>query len=261
MEMVKMISVLRILAFLALVIGFKAAEEYDYTGARGPSHWGDLKEEWKTCGDGRQQSPIDVLKRNIEISPNLGELQTSYKEANASLKNNGHDVMLRWAKGAGSIQVDGVNFTLRQCHWHSPAEHLIGGTRYPLEIHMVHQPADNKTVVIGILYKYGKPDTFLAQVLPFISEAEESLGMIDPKHIKFGSRKYYTYTGSFTTPPCTEGVTWIIIHKVRSVSRDQVRNLIAAVHDGFGKNARPIQSENGRTIELYMPQHGASKHI
>ncbi|KAH9299023.1 hypothetical protein KI387_030705, partial [Taxus chinensis] len=110
---------------------------------------------------------------------------------------------------------------------------------YPLEIHMVHQTKDNKTVVIGILYKYGRHDTFLAELMDqmaaisqgMIPGAEETLGIVDPKHIKLGSRKYYRYTGSLTTPPCTEGVIWIIVDKVRTVSRDQVKTLKMAVHD------------------------------
>ncbi|GLJ47573.1 hypothetical protein SUGI_1004620 [Cryptomeria japonica] len=265
-----MLSVLRNLVFVTLIMGCKAAkaEEFNYNGVRGPSHWGDLKEEWKTCGQGRHQSPIDVIKRDIEIYPNLGKLHKSYKAANASLVNRGHYIMVRWAKGAGTIHVDGTNFTLRQCHWHSPAEHTIYGRRYPLEIHMVHQTEDNRTAVIGILYKYGRHDTFLAELMNQMSalshemepEAEETLGIIDPKQIKLGSRKYYRYTGSLTTPPCTEGVIWIIVDKVRTVSRDQVRNLVMAVHDGFGRNARPTQSENGRIVELYTPRYGNSKN-
>ncbi|GLJ47577.1 hypothetical protein SUGI_1004670 [Cryptomeria japonica] len=268
----KMFYAFAVLFFLALEMGFKSATEgveFDYSGARGPSHWGDLKEEWKTCGHGRHQSPIDIVERNVEIYPNLGQLHKSYKAANASLKNRGHDIMVRWAEGAGTIHVDGTNFTLLQCHWHSPAEHTIHGRRYPLEIHLVHQTDDNRTVVIGILYEYGRQDPFLSELMDQISAlshhmeagAEETLGIIDPKHIKLGSRKYYRYTGSLTTPPCTEGVIWIIVDKVRTVSRDQVRKLAMAVHDGLGKNSRPTQLENGRVVELYTPRHGISKHI
>ncbi|GLJ32143.1 hypothetical protein SUGI_0647210 [Cryptomeria japonica] len=125
---------------------------------------------------------------------------------------------------------------------------------------MVHQTADNKTVVIGILYKYGKPDIFLAELRNEIqslshnttTEAEESLGMIGPKHIKFGSRKYYTYIGSFTTLPCIEGVTWIIMHKVRSVSREQVRNLIAIVHDQHHHNVVGAEYHGGCSTTATM---------
>eukprot|EP00253_Pinus_taeda_P007084 PITA_07084 len=250
---------------LIMVIKVHGADtelDFAYEGARGPSHWGDLKEEWRTCDNGKEQSPIDLVMKNIEIFPSLGKLQKSYRAANASLKNRGHDIMVRWAEGAGTIRIDGTSFTLVQCHWHSPAEHTINGKRYPLEIHMVHKSVDNQTVVIGILYKYGRHDTFLAELMNKMASlshemeagAEEALGVIDPKHIKLGSRKYYRYIGSLTTPPCTEGVIWIIVKKVRTVSRDEVREIIGAIHDGYGKNARPTQPANGRSIEMYTPR-------
>jgi len=252
-----------ILLFIARVQSQEVEDESEFQykeGPKGPEHWGELKEEWKACGNGTQQSPIDVVKRNAKVSPDMGGLRRFYRPANASLLNRGHDIMLKWPKGAGSIEIDGKRFTLNQCHWHTPAEHTVDGKRHPLEVHLVHQAEDDEITVVGIHYKFGRPDTFLAELMDEImaitdmEPPEEALGVVNPKHIKFGSRKYYQYTGSLTTPPCTEGVIWNVLHKVRTVSRNQLKALQAALHDVYGENARPIQSTNGRVVDMYTPR-------
>eukprot|EP00253_Pinus_taeda_P031359 PITA_31359 len=253
-----------VVGLIAQVAAGSEAESFDYKNdRRGPKHWGDLQKDWKACADGKHQSPIDLVSQNVKIFSRLGRLQRNYHAANATLINPGPYLMVSWPSGAGTIRVNGSNFTLFQCHWHSPSEHAINGRRYPLEIHMVHKSSNNKTAVIAILYEYGRHDTFLGELTDEIvaiagmkaAEEKEALGIVDPMHIKFGSRKYYRYIGSLTTPPCTEGVIWTIVKKVRTVSREQVRDLIKAANDGFEKNARPLQKENGRVIGLYNPRH------
>ncbi|KAJ6839609.1 alpha carbonic anhydrase 7-like [Iris pallida] len=169
--------------------------------------------------------------------------------------------MLRFEEDAGSISINGTEYRLRQLHWHSPSEHTFRGRRYSLELHMVHQTPDDKNVaVVGILYKLGRPDPFLAEMEGYIKkledlvEKEEKVGTVDPRHVKRGSRKYYRYMGSLTVPPCTEGVVWTIVRKIRTVSRKQMNLLREAVHDHFNPNARPIQEINGRTVNLFRPK-------
>ncbi|KAJ4800954.1 Alpha carbonic anhydrase [Rhynchospora pubera] len=227
----------------------------------GPEHWGELNENWTMCGTGHQQSPIDLLNERVQVNPNLGRLIRSYRPANATMKNRGHDIELKWHEDAGTIQIDGYYYLLTQLHWHSPSEHTINGKRYEMEMHMVHQTSDGKKIaVIGFLYEYGHPDPFLAEMEPYIKEVgnlkdeEESVGIVDPRKIKLGSRKYYRYIGSLTTPPCTEGVTWTIVKKIRTVSREQLHLLKDAVHDEAHDNARPIQSIYDRMINMYRPQ-------
>ncbi|GLJ05636.1 hypothetical protein SUGI_0021910 [Cryptomeria japonica] len=261
-------NVLLLLGLLLCIAGVRTQEvederEFTYIVGEetGPDHWGELHEEWSACGNGRQQSPIDVVKEQAKIYPDLGQLRRIYRPANATLVNRGHDIMLKWPTGAGSIEIEGRRYQLNQCHWHSPAEHTVNGKRYPLEMHLVHESEDNKIAVVGILYTYGRPDTFLAELMDEIASIsdmeppDEALGIVNPRHIKVGSRKYYRYNGSLTTPPCTEGVTWNIVHKVRTVSREQIRALHEAIHDEHEKNARPIQSTNGRIVKMYKPDN------
>uniref|UniRef100_A0A9I9E068 Alpha-carbonic anhydrase domain-containing protein n=1 Tax=Cucumis melo TaxID=3656 RepID=A0A9I9E068_CUCME len=197
--------------------------------------WGKLKPEWKSCGKGKYQSPINIVEEDVQVLPNLGKLTRDYNPAPAILKNRGHDILIRWEKDAGKITMNGTKYKLSQCHWHAPSEHSFNGKRYDLEMHIVHTSNHNETAVVAILYKFGRPDRFLSRLFHHIKsigkKEEKEIGMVNPGDIKFGGRKYYRYIGSLTVPPCTEGVIWTIQKKVRTVSREQVRALKTAIHD------------------------------
>ncbi|CAI9099810.1 OLC1v1036689C3 [Oldenlandia corymbosa var. corymbosa] len=231
---------------------------YKELNGKGPKNWGRLNSTWKACGNGKLQSPIDLLNERVQIFPTLGKLKRGYKPAPAILKNRGHDIAVEWKGDAGKLVINNTDYELKQCHWHSPSEHTLNNTRYKQELHIVHQNSEGGIAVIGILYKLGRPDTFIDQILHHIKAVgaigEIDLGEIDPKDIKFGSRKYYRYLGSLTVPPCTEGVIWTILKKVRTVSKEQIHALREAVHDGFEENARPTQWKHGRPVYLYRPK-------
>ncbi|KAK9154789.1 hypothetical protein Sjap_002269 [Stephania japonica] len=233
--------------------------EFDYLqgSKKGPKYWGKINPHWEACERGDMQSPIDILNSDVHEMHALGKLRRDYKPAQASVKNRGHDIMVKWRGGAGNITINETEYILKQCHWHSPSEHTFNGSRHQLELHMVHESHLGRTAVVGITYKYGTPDPFLAKIIPSIGsvgEEEKDLGIINPGNVKFGSRKYYRYVGSLTVPPCTEGVIWTIIKKVRTASREQIRALREAVHDHCETNARPVQHEKGRTVWLYTPR-------
>ncbi|KAL2239841.1 alpha carbonic anhydrase 7 [Sesamum indicum] len=235
---------------------------YEENSEIGPAHWGEIRPEWKECSSGEMQSPIDLLNERVEVVSHLGKLKRSYKPSNTTLINRGHDMMLRWPGGAGHININGTLYQLKQCHWHSPSEHTISGRRFDMEVHLVHQSDDNRIAVIGIMYKIGRPDSFLSMMkrnLKAVAEmrdVEKTIGIIDPKLIKLGSRKYYRYIGSLTTPPCTQNVIWTIVRKVRTVTREQVELIRDVVHDDSEANARPIQPVHERLVELYRPRDG-----
>ncbi|KAL6138511.1 hypothetical protein ACLB2K_063793 [Fragaria x ananassa] len=217
--------------------------EFDYLkdSEKGPKHWGELREEWGACKTGRLQSPVDLLSEIVEVHPNNGEVRLKYWPSYAIIKNRGHDISIQWRLGAaGSVEINGTDYWLDQCHWHSPSEHTINGNRFDLELHMVHRipgpNVGNNIVVVAYLYKIGKPDMFLSQVSQDIKsmidvEAERHRGVVDPRDVKQGGAKFYKYKGSLTVPPCTEGVTWIIHKKLTTVSREQMELLREAVHD------------------------------
>ncbi|XP_056171353.1 alpha carbonic anhydrase 4-like [Syzygium oleosum] len=230
---------------------------------KGPKEWGRIDPRWRECGTGKLQSPIDLLDERVQVFPNLGKLKRDYKPAPATVRNRGHDITVMWKGDAGKININGTYYKLLQCHWHSPSEHTFNGSRYDLELHVIHLSSHGEIAVIGIVYTYGRPDPFLTKLLEHIravgkkgvvGKKERDLGVINPGIIKFGSRKYFRYIGSLTVPPCTEGIVWTIVGKVRTVSREQVRALREAVHDGYESNARPTQQLDGRAVWLYTPR-------
>ncbi|KAL9331552.1 hypothetical protein ACSQ67_001162 [Phaseolus vulgaris] len=167
---------------------------------------------------------------------------------------------MQWNGNAGQLNINGTYYKLIQCHWHTPSEHTLNGRKFDLELHAVHQNSKGETAVIGIWYKIGRPDRLLSKLLKdlkSLGDKDLDLGVINPGIIKFGSRKYYRYVGSLTTPPCTEGVVWTIVKKVRTVSREQLRALKAALHHEYEDNARPTQEVNGREVWLYRAKENA----
>ncbi|KAG8483694.1 hypothetical protein CXB51_022488 [Gossypium anomalum] len=227
---------------------------YDEGTGRGPSRWGTLKPEWRTCSDGRKQSPIDI--GTVQVNSELGELQRNYRPAQAILRNRTADVAVVWSGDAGNITINGTTYRVVNCHWHSPSEHTINGTRFPLEIHIVHRSPQNKTAVVGILYRYGMPDYFILSISPSILSLQmedQNLGFINPERIGFPGSSYYRYNGSLTTPPCSENVIWTVFRQPMMVTRSQVEALKAVLPPQNRNNSRPTQPLNDRTV-LFRPR-------
>ncbi|KAL8214487.1 hypothetical protein R6Q57_003936 [Mikania cordata] len=236
---------------------------YEKASEKGPEEWGKLHKEWSTCNNGKMQSPIDLSNYRVDVVHKSQKLLRNYKPCNAILINRGHDVEVQWEGHAGSIEINGTIYALKQAHWHSPSEHTINSRRYSLELHMVHKSIDptskHQVAVIGVLYKLGKPNPFLSKlgrnITSLVKQDNEHRhpGVIDPREIRMSCRRYYNYIGSLTVPPCTEGVIWTISKKVRTVSLEQLKLLREAVHDHAAKNSRPLQPDQKRDIQLISP--------
>ncbi|CAL9113634.1 unnamed protein product [Musa acuminata var. zebrina] len=230
---------------------------YDPCNELGPQHWGDLHEEWETCKTGEQQSPISIKPSKIIVSTSLGSLRTNYGTRPAFLQNKGHEILVNWRWSPGDLVIGEKTFHLRQCHWHSPSEHELYGKRYPLELHMVHITPAGEIAVIGMLYEFGPfADPLLHQLseglIALQTQDNVNVGTIRPPLI--GEREpYFRYSGSLTTPPCSEPVTWTVMKEVKSVTESQLASLRIPVH--YKDNARPVQPINGRNVYMYEPPH------
>ncbi|GMN24857.1 hypothetical protein TIFTF001_000726 [Ficus carica] len=218
------------------------AFDYEAWSTRGPARWGRIRPEWHMCNNGTMQSPIDLLDQRVQIISTLQRLRRFYKPANATLLNRGHDMMIKWTSGeAGYIDINGTQYLLQQCHWHSPSEHTVNGRRLDLELHMVHQSRTGQIVVIGIAYRIGiRPDLFLTSMethlqdianMSYASQPQKVVGLVDPRRLSIRSPRYYRYIGSLTVPPCIQNVVWIVLQQMRPVAREQVRLLRMAVRD------------------------------
>ncbi|KAG0499044.1 hypothetical protein HPP92_003735, partial [Vanilla planifolia] len=229
---------------------------FGYKG-NAPANWGKLSPDYKTCSIGTHQSPINIAKDDVSPQNKLHDLHRQYVDANATVVNNGFNIMVRFIQNAGYMSQDGKHYRLEQLHWHTPSEHTFNMKRFPLEIHLVHKSDDDKIIVVAILYEYGNIDPFIYQLKDAIIELAEknnsniSIGLVKTKSFRRHTRKFFKYIGSLTTPPCTENVTWYILGKVRKVSKDQIALIRSPLSKDFKRNARPTQLLNGRIVELY----------
>jgi len=215
---------------------------WSYEGPHGVTHWG---ERWPTCGQGKAQSPIDIP---TDIQPQRGPVvEFHYRPFDLVVENTSHVIEVPAAKG-GFITLDGHRYELEQFHFHTPSEHRIAGKAFPFEIHLVHRAADGKVAVVGILGEEGAAANPALQpvvaALPVASCEHRAQGArFDASTLLPAKRDYATYSGSLTTPGCTEGLTWLVLYDPISASSAQREKL-----GPFGVNARPVQPRNGRAV-------------
>ncbi|KAF3772918.1 Alpha carbonic anhydrase 1 [Nymphaea thermarum] len=263
----KMSATLLVAGFLLLAAATANAHDahviFGYTGSNGPDKWGSLRPEFAKCSTGKLQSPININRSEAVGNSELASLVRDYSQtANASLVDRGFNVAVKWEEDAGVLSIDDKNYTLKSMHWHTPSEHTLDGMRFPVELHLVHESDDGSISVVAILYAYGDADPFLEQfVEPFGRMANETcsededveipVGQVKTRSMSRGTRKYYRYVGSLTTPPCTENVIWNVLGKVRQLSKDQAKMIKSPLGMAYKNNSRPLQPLNGRKVQLY----------
>lgn len=219
---------------------------WDYEGKAGAAKWGKLSEDYAVCGLGDRQSPIDIRET---IGADLPPIRFSYKAVPLSIVDNGHTIQVD-VEGAGSISVEGEDYELLQFHFHKPSEEKINGKAYDMVAHLVHKSKTGKLAVVAVMLQAGKEQRLIRTLwnnLPLERNkpVEKSEISIDPAQLLPATRSYFTYIGSLTTPPCSEGVLWLVLKTPTQISKEQIA--------GFGKiykaNARPTQSRNSRVIK------------
>ena len=220
------------------------APHFAYAGEDGPKEWGELDPGWASCGTGKAQSPIDITPKAGTASP----ITFHYKPTAAAVVDNGHTLQVNLAAGS-SIVIDDHTYDLLQFHVHTPSEHVIAGEQYPLEVHLVHKDRDGKLAVIGVLYDVGPETKALQQVWskwPAKTDVEQKLKKpFDPMALLPETRTVYRYSGSLTTPPCSEGVVWNVMRRTMTESRGD----LTLVGLRMKPNARPVQPLNERKID------------
>lgn len=217
---------------------------WGYSGDGAPQYWWKLSPEFAAC-NGKNQSPID-LKDFFEAE--LPPITFNYNTGKDEIVNNGHTVKVSLG-ATKSLIVDNEQFNLLQFHFHSPSENHINGKSFPLEAHFVHQNSKGELAVLAVMYDYGKENEELKKVwknMPMTAGTHSDLGAsINLGKLLPDGRAYYRYNGSLTTPPCTEGVRWIVLKRSVNVSKDQVEAFKRSMP---GPNNRPIQERNSRVI-------------
>lgn len=207
---------------------------------------------------GFEQSPININSEDSS-SNNTHKITLYFNDEINKIENLGHTVQLDFQEGS-TITYDDTVFTFKQCHFHTPSEHLIDGITFPMEMHIVNvlttAPKDKpQYLVIGVLFKEGKENAFIKDFLNLIPKEKDSTVKVSTGTVKFSDllgtipkelkNNYYFYRGSLTTPPYTESVRWFITKHIFEASAEQIEALNALE----GNNARHVQGLYGRTVE------------
>ena len=218
---------------------------WTYQGPNDPAHWSKLDPAFAACSGGHHQSPIDIRDaKNAE----LPALQFDYHAVPLSIVDNGHTVMVGYAPGS-TLTIGDKTYKLVQFHFHHPSEEHIQGKQFDLVAHLVHTDADGHLAVVAVLFKVGAANPLLETLWSNIPAEKEKLATpssvsVNVKDLLPASAGYYTFLGSLTTPPCTEGVTWYVLKATSTLSAGQ----LAVFAKLYPADNRPIQPTYQREI-------------
>lgn len=222
------------------------AAEWGYTGNTGPEKWGELSPDYVLAKTGKRQSPIDITNPKTQ---QLAALKFKYHPAKIDLVYNGHTVQETEETGSW-FEFDDQRFSLKQFHFHAPSEHTIGGQHADMEMHLVHKNAKRAVAVVAVLIKQGDENSAFDQVWDYlptkVNKERKSGTTIDAATLLPKDRNYFRYMGSFTTPPCTEDVSWFVLTKPIQLSAGQIDRFKSIISG----NNRPTQPLNDRTVSL-----------
>lgn len=221
------------------------APHWSYDGPGGPQAWGRLEPGFAACANGRRQSPID-LRDSFRLQ--LDPVQFDYQPSAFRVVDNGHTIEVRLAPG-NSIRVMGRRYELSQFHFHRPSEERIDGRAFDMTAHLVHRDPEGRLAVVAVLLERGSAQPVVQAVwnnLP-LERGEELAAQapIDPAALLPAERGYFVYMGSLTTPPCTEGVLWMVMRQPVPVAPEQI-DIFARL---YPMNARPVQPAAGRIVK------------
>ncbi|MCU7937062.1 MAG: carbonic anhydrase family protein [Candidatus Thiodiazotropha sp. (ex Dulcina madagascariensis)] len=246
MKMKTICTVTLVVALASVTDVFSAGKaHWTYSGAEGPEHWGELDKSFKTCSSGKNQSPVNLTEM---VEGELPKIAVEYKAGGNQIVNNGHTIKINYAPGS-TIAVAGHSFELKQVHFHSPSENSIQGNAYPMEAHFVHADKDGNLAVIAVMYKRGDKNAELekawAQMPEHAGEKQALSKTVDAAALLPSDQDYYRFNGSLTTPPCSEGVTWLVMKHSDTASKEQLEKFAKVMHH---PNNRPVQPINARVI-------------
>jgi carbonic anhydrase len=234
-----------IVAATAEVVAPARGTHWSYEGVGAPANWSRINSDWASCSTGKRQSPIDI-RDGMKVD--LENITFDYHPSAFSEVDNGHTIQVTVGSG-NFITVGNQTYELQQFHFHRPSEERINGKGTEMVMHLVHKSADGKLAVVAVLLERGQPHNLIQTIwnnLPL--EKHDSVSpsiVIDLKDALPQRREYYTYMGSLSTPPCSEGVLWLVMKQPMQASPAQM----ALFSRLYPLNARPIQPSNGRMIK------------
>lgn len=233
-------------AFRNLLSQQASPTHWTYSGQTGPDHWASLNPLNAACDKGKEESPIDLGGAHRAKLP---PLRFDYHPATWQILDNGHSVQVNVPKGS-SFTVDGHTYELIQFHFHHPSEESIRGKHFDMVVHLVHKDAEGHLAVIAVLLADGAPSPLIQALwdrIPAQQDVTETLEhALDATQLLPSTLGYYTFQGSLTTPPCTEGVRWFVMKTPLAISAAEEQDFAGM----YPNNARPTQLRNGRTVSV-----------
>lgn len=222
-------------------------DNWSYSGSTGPATWPSTA---PACG-GPMQSPIVIEGTEAAI---MHRLEPLYRVNPVATQNDGRTVRQTYERGS-ILRVGTKIFMLQEFHFHTPAEHQVVDTTYPMSIQFTHRALNGELAVVSVLVREGKENVAAAELLPNLPlEPGQTMSLpnilINARDFMPADYAYYRYMGSLSHPPCSEGVNWYVLKTPIEFSAEQ----IAAVKAIVGENARPIQPRNNRIILDALPQ-------
>jgi carbonic anhydrase len=221
---------------------------WGYIGKTGTEHWGELSPEFQLCGIGRRQTPIDLKIADVKNVVNNHLLSVNYQPTALHLINNGKTIQVNYQPGS-YLKFAQQNFELLQFHFHHFSEHRINGKSYDMELHLVHRNQVGNLAVVAVFLQAGRFNPTLQIIwdaMPQQQGVETRIEDINIDAAQFlpAKQTFFTYSGSLTTPPCSENVLWCVMETPIEASTAQ----IAQFSQIFPLNARPLQQLNDRVV-------------
>jgi carbonic anhydrase len=238
-----------ILALAILTSGCATTTQHNghwgYSGHEGPEYWGALDPKYSTCDKGVNQSPVNLTGFT---ESDLSALELAYKPGGHEIINNGHTIQINYQSGSW-LSVNSHSYELKQFHFHSPSENHINGKSYPMEVHLVHADTDGNLAVVAVMFEEGNENETLKEIwntMPEIAGNKNALpAIISVDGILPVNREYYRFNGSLTTPPCSEGVLWLVMKQAVTITKEQITQFTQVMPQPTN---RPVQPINARAI-------------
>lgn len=229
---------------------------WGYEGEGGPEYWPRLSPAYAACGQGGNQSPVDIVRNASgsagawRIDYRSTSLKIAHHEHVTNIVDNGHTIQVTVDEGS-RLTTDRGTYTLKQFHFHTPSEHAIDGSRFPMEVHFVHQDAEGRFAVVAALYQLGPENENLAKIIPHLPKVKGGAANLADVRLELAfhlpaTNASYSYMGSLTTPPCSENVEWLVFRDPISASAAQLETFARVL----GPTSRPLQPLNGRSIGM-----------
>lgn len=222
-----------------------ANEGWGYIGKIGPNQWSNLNAEFTTCSTGVNQSPV-AFDNTIHAA--LKPIRVIDKFPAKEILNTPSGLRIMFREG-NMMVLDKTAFQLKHIDLHTPSEHQLNGQTHPMEMQLWHEDNKKNIAIMSILFKAGEPNSKLAELISHLpkkaGEPSKLKNRVTPKAFMPSNPQYYRYNGSLTTPPCTEGIRWIVMKTTMQASDEQVK----AINNAIGvANNRPIQPLHGRSV-------------